>query len=323
VSQPIHLTSADNPRVKAMLRLRRQRERQRSGLFIAEGVREVSRALGAGLGPRELFWCADLLDRGVDGMDGMDGIDGVEGGGSLIDRWPGGLIFTVTAPLMGKLAYRQNPEGILGVFEQPQFRLADMACETGCGPERGAGLWLVAVGTQKPGNLGAMVRSAEAAGCTGVFVCGGVVDAFNPNAIRASTGAVFELPVVAASANEVLALLRDWGVRVFIATPDAATVYTDVDLTGPAALVIGPEDAGFDADVLSDMGKAGVTQDVAGIVGGGDDRRGSQGPWQDPQGWVCRVSIPMLGHTADSLNASIAASVLLFEAVRQRRVGRS
>ena len=310
MTQPIHLTSADNPRVKAALRLRRQRERLRSGLFIAEGMREVSRAFGAGLKPRELFWCADLLNRGA------------EDSGRLIDRWPGGSVFTVTPALMGKLAYRQNPEGILGLFEQPEFQWADMACETERQSERQAGLWLVAVGTQKPGNLGAMVRSAEAAGCNGVFVCGGVVDAFNPNAIRASTGAVFELPVVAASVNEVFGLFRDWAAKVFIATPDAATPYTDVDLTGPVALVIGPEDAGFGSDVLPGMGKAGVPDEMAGSPGGSGQRE-TQGQWQNPQGWVCRVSIPMLGRTVDSLNASIAASVLLFEAVRQRRGGRA
>ena len=301
MAEPIHLTSADNPRIKAVLRLRRQRERARSGLFIAEGMREVSRALGAGLKQHELFWCADLLSERDADRD------------RLIGHWLAKSIFTVTAALMGKLAYRQNPEGILGVFEQPQFQLADLACETEYQSEHGVGLWLVAVGTQKPGNLGAMVRSAEAAGCNGVFVCGGVVDAFNPNAIRASTGAVFELPVVAASVQEVLALFRNWGVRVFIATPDAATAYTDVDLAGSIALVIGPEDAGFGSDVLLGVGEGNAFYEKPSSHSGGDGR--------ESQGQICRVSIPMLGHTVDSLNASITASVLLFEAVRQRRGG--
>lgn len=286
MAESIHLTSADNPRVKAVLRLRRQRERQRTGLFIAEGVREVLRALDAGLVPCELFGCWELLsERNTDWE-------------SFISRWPGGSVFTVTAALMGKLAYRQNPEGVLGIFEQPRYGLTDMAGDVGGDAKRGSGLWLVAVGTQKPGNLGAMARSAEAAGCNGVFVCGGVVDAFNPNAIRASTGAVFDLPIVAAPVEDVWASLCDWGARVVIASPDAATVYTDVDLTGPVAVVVGPEDAGFGADMLM------------------NEEDG-------PPGRVCRVSIPMLGRTVDSLNASVAASVLLFEAVRQRRSGRS
>ena len=299
MAEPIHLTSADNPRVKAALRLRRQRERQRSGLFIAEGVREVSRALDAGLVPRELFWCDELLsDRGVD----RD---------RLISRWSGGPFFTVTASLMSKLAYRQNPEGILGVFEQPQYGLTHVAGGAGCDTERGLGLWLVAVGTQKPGNLGAMARSAEAAGCNGVFVCSGVVDAFNPNAIRASTGAVFDLPIVAAAVDDVLASLDAWGARVVIASPDASSVYTDVDLTGPVALVVGPEDVGFGTDALPGAGDTGSVS------------HGAVDTINKPQGRVCRVSIPMLGRTVDSLNASVAASVLLFEAVRQRCGGRS
>ncbi len=285
----MELTSIDNPRVKGVVRLRRQWERRRSGLFIAEGEREVSRALEAGLGLRGLYLCAEML--GSDGERRWSANrERVEGQGSAV-------VFGVTAPLMTKMAYRQNPEGLLGVFEQPVWRLADL-------PARGEGqgevdLWLVTVGTQKPGNLGAMARSAVAAGCKGLLVCDGVVDAFNPNAIRASTGAVFELPVVAESTQGVLAFLRGRGVRVVAARLGAGVCYTEVDLTGPVALVVGPEDEGLDPGWPGSV-----------LVGDGAD---------EAREGVESVAIPMCGGVVDSLNASVAAGVLLFEAVRQRR----
>ena len=156
------------------------------------------------------------------------------------------------------------------------------------GSLEGDALYLVAVGTSKPGNLGAMARSAEAAGCKALLACGVPVDTFNPNAIRASTCAVFTLPIVNVEEAEAVNWLRGRGVRIAATTPDAgrAVFYTDADLTGPLALVIGPEDAGLGESWL----------DVADVC----------------------VTIPTLGRTVDSLNAANAAAVLLFEAVRQR-----
>lgn len=275
VSNVVHLTSPANPRVKTVLQLREQRGRRRSGLFIAEGEREVSRALEAGLTLRQLFWCppmtGDAAPRCLDRAEATPH-----------ER------FTVTPAIMTKIAYRQNPEGVLAVFEQPRWQLEDLAevvsQKTGLDE-----LWLVAAGTQKPGNLGSMVRSAEAAGCSGVLACDAVVDAFNPNAIRASTGAVFELPVVGGEAEAVLGFLQGRGVRLIAATPDAPVVYTDVDMSGPLAVVVGAEDTGLDRSWLDAAGQSGGV-----------------------------VRVPMLGRLVDSLNASVAAAVLLFEAVRQR-----
>jgi TrmH family RNA methyltransferase len=204
-------------------------------------------------------------------------------------------LFEVTDTLLRKLAYQENPEGVLGVFEQAGRTLADFAAASqrpgpaGPGPSRapaGADLFLVAVGLAKPGNLGAMARTAEAAGATGLLVADSVVDVYNPNAIRASTGAVFTLPVAAAPSDEVRRFLRGRGVRVVAAAPAAAEAYDRADLTGPVALVIGAEDAGLD-DSWRHAGQA--------------------------------VRIPMHAAAVDSLNASVAAAVLLFEAVRQRR----
>ena len=173
--------------------------------------------------------------------------------------------------VLAKMAYRAEPEGVLAIFEAPARELP-----------RGGMLYLVAVGIEKPGNLGAMARTAEAAGADALVVAEGEADVWNPNAIRASTGAVFTLPVVEAGLDEV----RGLGVRLVAAVVDAPTRYSDADLSAPAALVVGAEDEGLDE-------RWRAAADLA-------------------------VSIPVRGAAADSLNAATAAAILLFEAVRQR-----
>ena len=177
----------------------------------------------------------------------------------------------VSARVLRHMAYRTEPEGVVAVVESPKHELPAAAT-----------LVLVAVGVEKPGNLGAMARSAEAAGADALLVADGSFDPWNPNAVRASTGAVFTLPIVASSLDE----LRSLRLQRVAAVVGASTVYTDADLRVPTALIVGAEDAGLDA---SWRAAADLT-----------------------------VSIPVKGAAADSLNASAAAAVLLFEAVRQR-----
>ncbi len=239
------ITSVDNARVKEVVRLRSGRERRRSGLFIVEGQREVTRARAAGLRIVETYFAPDLLD------------------------WPEGE--PVSARVLKKMTYRESPEGVLAVVEAPTRALAS-----------GGTLYLVAVGIEKPGNLGAMARTAEAAGADGLIVADAKADLWNPNAIRASTGAMFTLPVIEATRDEI----RGLGVRLIGAVVGAPTLYTRADLVLPCAILIGPEDEG-----LSDSWRA-----VADL----------------------EVSIGIRGGNTDSLNAATAAAVLLFEAVRQR-----
>jgi len=174
------ITSLSNPRVKQVVKLREHRTRRKTGLFIAEGQREVERAMVAGLMVDEVYVCPALL-----GDDHA----------SLSHWLPEALWINradVTEQVFRKMAYMREPEGLLAVVRQPRWTLADVAS-----PTLGArGFYLVAVGTEKPGNLGAMVRTAAAAGCDAVLAAGVPVDAFNPNAIRTSTGAVFSLPVI-------------------------------------------------------------------------------------------------------------------------------
>lgn len=241
------ITSVDNQRVKEVVRLRRGRERRASGLFIAEGVREVERAREAGLVIRETFVAPELLL-----------------------AWPHPST-EVSARVLAKMAYRPEPEGVLAIVEAPQRTLAEDAT-----------LILVAVGIEKPGNLGAMARTADAAGADALVIADARSDPWNPNAIRASTGAVFTLPIVQATRDEIAGLPQ----RKVAAVVGAKTRYTDADLTPPTALIVGAEDAG-----LSDEWKAVADEQVA---------------------------IPVSGKTADSLNASAAAAVLLYETLRQR-----
>jgi len=240
------ITSVDNQRVKEVVRLRRGRERRASGLFIAEGVREVERARDAGLAIREIFVAPELL------------------------QWSDAHT-EVSARVLAKMAYRPEPEGVLAIVETPQRTLPDNAT-----------LLLVAVGIEKPGNLGAMARTADAAGVDALIVADARSDPWNPNAIRASTGAVFTLPIVDATRDEVAALTQ----RKVAAVVGAPTTYTSSDLTRPTALIVGAEDTGLDEH------------------------------WRaiaDEQ-----VALPVKGNTTDSLNASAAAAVLLYETLRQR-----
>lgn len=239
------ISSVDNPRVKDVVRLRRARERRRSGLFIAEGPREVERARSAGLTIVATYFAPTLLD------------------------WPEGE--EVSERVLAKMAYRAEPEGVIAVVEAPHREL----------PPNGS-LYLVAVGIEKPGNLGAMARTADAAGVDALVVAETQADPWNPNAIRASTGAVFSLPIVEGTLDEIRALPT----RLIAAAPDAPTAYTEVDLTARTTLAIGAEDVGL------------------------------------PDAWLeaadFSVSIPLHAATTDSLNAATAAAIILFEARRQR-----
>jgi len=239
------ITSLDNQRVKEVLRLRKARERRREGLFIAEGPREVERARAAGLAIRATYFAPSLID------------------------WDAGE--EVDERVLRKLSYRAEPEGVLALVEIPHRELpADPT------------LVLVAVGIEKPGNLGAMARTADAAGADAILVAETRSDPWNPNAIRASTGAVFTLPILEVTRDDVVAL----PLQKIAATLGAPHTHTQPDYTKPTAFLVGAEDEG-------------LPERYRGLA--------------DAQ-----VEIPMRGAAADSLNASAAAAVLLFEAVRQR-----
>ena len=279
------ITSVVNPRVKRLIRLRKPRLRREEGVLLAEGLREVTRGMRAGLVLREVWVCSALVQPDVlpEGEAGFNFKAILESDLKASAPFPGVRPVHASEAVFRKIAYHRDPEGLLAVFEAPCPGLEDLNLQRG--------RLLVAVGTEKPGNLGAMVRTAAAAGCDAVLAVGPAVDVFNPNAIRNSTGAVFELPVVVVEhESDAVAWLQHRGVRVAaaLATGGGACFAADLAATPdrPLAVVIGPEHAGL-------------------------------GPvWRDAA--TEAVTIPALtGGVVDSLNASAAAAVLLFEVVRQ------
>ena len=263
----LEITSPANPKVKDVVRLRQRSHRDDEGLMIAEGYREIKRALDHGYAPVRLFYCEELFLKGVNEP-------------TLIERarGRGAEIVSCSAPVFLKMAYRERPEGLLAVGPQPRTTLADLKL-----PEHA--LVIVAETIEKPGNLGTILRSADAAGAAAVIVCDKCTDVYNPNVVRASTGVIFSMPVVECATSECLAFLRERRFKILAATPHADALHFEVDLTGDVALVVGNEQFG-----LTDK-------------------------WMNEA--ELRVRIPMLG-MADSLNVSAATTILLFEAVRQR-----
>ncbi|QHI70939.1 RNA methyltransferase [Tichowtungia aerotolerans] len=262
------ISSLQNARVKRIVKLQRKPSFRRSeGLTVIEGAREVSRAIENGWQPSELWLC-----------------------GKSSNDWKLECDFIqVSDAVFEKIAYRDSPDGILAVGPLIGRKLAELDL-----PENP--LILVAEGVEKPGNLGALLRTADGAGADAVIVCDPATDLNNPNVIRNSIGTLFYLPVAEASSEETIAFLNGKGVRMLSAMPDAETVYTDCDLKGPLAIVVGAEDQG-----LSDVW-----------------RQVESAPDKFSNDWkILEVRIPMLGKN-DSLNVSVSAAILMYEAVRQR-----
>jgi RNA methyltransferase, TrmH family len=264
------LTSASNPRIKAAMKLRNPRERAEQGRIKIDGLREISRALDGSVRMREFFVCPELCDsaeaRSI--LSRLEETDAEQ--------------FEVTPALFAKIAYGTRLEGIVAVAEMPRRTLAELRL-----PDQP----LVAVleGVEKPGNIGAVLRSADGADVSAVIVAGEGADLFNPNAIRASMGTVFTLPVCTASVAETLTWLRQQKLAIFASRVDGAIDYSACDFSQPCAILLGSEDEG-----LSDAWRA-------------DD--------------ITAIRLPMHG-AADSLNVSATAAVLFYEAVRQRAASR-
>lgn len=196
-------------------------------------------------------------------------------------------VYEVPGALLGKLAYLQEPEGLVVVMRQPSWTLEAISDRAGDSPL----LLLICAGIEKPGNLGAMVRSVAAAGAHGLVLTGGPIDVCNPNVIRTSTGAIFELPVLSATEQALADWLSAQQVQLLVATPEAILPYTNTDLTQPTALLIGAEATGVPEFWLKHAARQGA-----------------------------QIQIPMApGSVVDSLNAAVTAGILLFEAARQRQ----
>lgn len=261
------ITSPSNGRVKELVALRRRRARDAEGVVLVEGVEESVLAVEAGASVRTIFHCPELMP---------------PAGAVLVERLraAGAETVRLSRAAFEKAAYREGPDGILLVVGPVDRSLEELGAAVGDAP-----LLLVSQGVEKPGNLGAMLRTADAAGVSAVIAADPVTDWSNPNVVRGSKGTVFSVPVAAASTGETMTWLRGRGVRTVATTPDTEVRHTDVDLTGAVAVLVGTEKHGLTDDALEQAD--------------------------------LRVRIPMNG-MVNSLNVATAAAIVLYEAVRQR-----
>lgn len=286
------ITSAQNRKVKELLTLvEKSKARSAAGLFVVEGQRELGHCLDAGFIPETLFICGEVMavqNNAVNGaktghltenIEGKDGLDALIAKAEALNPRLG--VVQIPAFLYEKVAYRGSTEGIIAEVHSVPRSLENL--RLGERP-----LVMVLESVEKPGNLGAVLRSADAAGADAVIVCDPLTDIWNPNLIRSSVGAVFSVPVAVCTSADAIAFLKERGIRILTAQLQDSEWYYDTDMTGATALVMGTE-------------STGLTQ-----------------AWRDSAD--AHIKIPMLGRL-DSLNVSVSAAVLLYEAVRQRKGG--
>lgn len=254
------ISSAQNPKIKQLLALQdKSRLRRETGLFVVEGARELEHCIEAGLELDTVFVCPDIA-------------------GTSLPRLQAAHVFEVSRELYAKMAYREGTEGVIAEVRSRKLTLPELQL-------RPNPVIAVLESVEKPGNLGAVLRSADAAGIDAVIVCDPLTDLYNPNLIRASIGAIFTVPCVACSSEEAIAWLKAKGIRILTAQLQDSSLYYDCDMTCGTAIVMGTEATGLSS------------------------------AWREAAD--AHIRIPMLGRL-DSLNVSVSAAILLYEAVRQR-----
>ncbi|HJR78456.1 MAG TPA: RNA methyltransferase [Anaerolineales bacterium] len=259
------ITSLQNPRVKHIVRLRDdKRQRQQDRLMLVEGIHEIQLALSAGHQPQTLLTSPEIARRQIIPAGEVDDT--------------AAEVITVSRAVFEKISYRENPDGWLGVFPIPQISLDDLQLSD-------VPLIIIAESVEKPGNLGAILRTADAARVDALLACDPRVDPWNPNVVRASRGALFSVPTVEIDNVSALVWLKKRNIRVLAASPSAAMAYSEVDLRGPIALAVGTE-----AEGLTDFWMSNA--DV-------------------------KIRIPMMGKV-NSLNVSVSTALIVYEALRQR-----
>ena len=262
------ISSASNQKIKKLLALQEKSSLRRSeGLFVVEGRREISNMLKTGFIPETLFICRDIFPDSEALLK------------KASEANPDLLVVEVPRAIYAKAAFREGTEGIIAEVRSRKLKLADI-------PLRENPLIVVLEAVEKPGNLGAVLRSADAAAADAVIVCDPLTDLYNPNLIRASLGAIFTVPCVTCASDDAIDWLKAHGIKILTAQLQDSKLYYDTPMTGPTALVMGTESTGL------------------------------RPVWR--QSADAHIRIPMLG-TLDSLNVSVSAAILLFEAVRQRQ----
>lgn len=265
-----NVISAQNQKIKELLALQeKSRARKAAGLFVVEGRRELGHCLDAGFVPRTLFICGEILT--------AEELNDLLGKAERLNPKVG--VVQIPYELYGRIAYREGTEGVIAEVEYRERTLDSI--KLGDKP-----LVIVLESVEKPGNLGAVLRSADAAGADAVIICDPLTDLYNPNLVRASIGAVFTLQVAAASSEETIEWLEARNIQILTAQLQDSSLYYDTDMTVPTAIVMGTESTG-----LTDIWRKAAD---------------------------AHIRIPMLGRL-DSLNVSVSAAILLYEALRQRQ----
>ena len=266
------ISSAQNPRIKHLLALQQKSSlRREEGLFVVEGRRELEHCIHSGM-QVECIYCLDEMSTITSTITSTNN--------SQLS------LVKVTKNVYERIAYRGSTEGIIAVIRTPQPLTLESLLQQKSRGVNGKPLFVVLERVEKPGNLGAILRSADAANATGVIVCDPLTDLYNPNLIRSSIGAIFTVPTVACTSEDCIAFLKQHGVQILTAQLQDSHLYYDTPMAGPTAIVMGTESTG-----LTDV-------------------------WR--QAADAHIRIPMLGQL-DSLNVSVSAAILLFEAVRQRQ----
>ena len=297
--EALKISSAQNPRIKELLALQeKSRLRRERGLFVVEGRRELERCLAAGFTAEAIFYCPALCHTMLQVAVGSE-TQSVEPVGEAFLRQSATCstemqaqigqaatcgadsptIYEITEALYEKVAYRGGTEGVIAIIRERRMGLEELRLSE-------KPLIVVLESVEKPGNLGAVLRSADAAGADAVIICDPLTDLWNPNLIRASLGAAFSVQCVAVESGEAIKWLKAKGITILTAQLQDSVLYYDCDMTRPTAIVIGTESTGLSNE------------------------------WREAADR--HIRIPMLG-MMDSLNASVSAAVLLFEALRQRR----
>jgi len=260
------IVSLQNPLIKKVLQLKHKgKERTRSGLFVLEGQREFEMACKGGYQIETLLYFPEIMPETTLA--------------ALLKEYPvQPEIIELAKEVYQKLAYREKTEGILAVARTRSHELTDLSLQKNP-------LILVAEAPEKPGNIGALLRTADAASVDAVLIANPKSDLYNPNIIRSSVGCVFTVPIAMASSTEIIGYLKRMQISIFAAALNTETVYTSIDYTGPTAIVVGTEATGLSDEWLSQC--------------------------------TAKVIIPMEGFI-DSMNVSVSAAILIFEAKRQR-----
>ena len=261
------ITSPQNPKIKTLLELQeKSKARRREGLFVVEGVRELLHCISTGYKPHSLFACLDILPE-----ESLKEIEDVLDGSDC-------RCFSITKQIYEKVAYRGSTEGVIAELRCRRHALEDLDVKENP-------LVVVLESVEKPGNLGAILRSADASGVDAVIICDPLTDLYNPNLIRSSIGGIFTVPTAAAASEDTIKWLKDRNIKIYTAQLQDSRWYYDTDMTKGTAIVMGTEATG-----LTDAWRKAAD---------------------------AHIKIPMLGRL-DSLNVSVSAAILMYEAVRQR-----